>query len=699
MGAVIDQKAFDKHLALRRRGAPERARGRRAARRTASGATSSHPTLVETDDPGHRLLCEEIFGPVVTVHVYDDARWSETLRVVDQTSPYALTGAVFAQDRRAVREALLALRNAAGNFYVNDKPTGAVVGPAAVRRRARARAPTTRPARSSTWCAGSARARSRRPSRRRATTATRSWPRSSAAGGDLVVRPRSLAERSSPPLEVAPDRAIHELSRRLTLATLAIAAAVAVSQFLTLSLGAAGWAVQPNLRLHAAIGGALLVVSLLVAAVARGDRLPRKRLLNLGLAYEVLVALGISLQDNLDPIGVGRPLHDISWVAVLIVMFPLVVAASPARTLVASLLAASTWPLAVLIGTRLGNPVPSTAVFALNVAENYIAALLAMVPALILQDLAAEMRRARQMGSYRLVERLGQGGMGEVWRARHDMLARPAAIKLVRGRQVGLGSGPLDAEVLRRFEREAQATAALHSPHTVELYDFGVTADGTFYYVMEILDGLDLEQLVRRFGPVPPERAVHLLTQLCDSLADAHAVGLVHRDVKPSNVYTCRKGLRYDFVKLLDFGLVKPAWRDNVGDSSLTAEDAVPGTPAYLAPEVALGSLDVDGRADLYAAGCVAYWLLTGHRVFDGGNAVQMAVQHAQATPVPPSRRTDRPVPQALEALVLRCLEKDPARRPCNADELARELAACGLERGWSQDDARAWWRTHIAAS
>jgi serine/threonine-protein kinase len=309
------------------------------------------------------------------------------------------------------------------------------------------------------------------------------------------------------------------------------------------------------------------------------------------------------------------------------------------------------------------------------------------------------MRKARQMGSYRLVERLGQGGMGEVWRARHDMLARPAAIKLVRGDQVGLGTGPPDAAVLRRFEREAQTTAALHSPHTVELYDFGVTADGTFYYVMEILDGLDLEQLVRRFGPVPPERAVHLLAQLCDSLADAHAVGLVHRDVKPSNVYTCRKGLKYDFVKLLDFGLVKPAWHDHVGESSLTAEDAVPGTPAYLAPEIALGRLDVDGRADLYAAGCVAYWLLTGQRVFDGGSAVQVAVQHAQARPVPPSRRTDRPVPPALEALILRCLEKEPARRPASAQELARELAACGLERSWSQDEAAAWWRAKVGST
>ena len=287
--------------------------------------------------------------------------------------------------------------------------------------------------------------------------------------------------------------------------------------------------------------------------------------------------------------------------------------------------------------------------------------------------------------------------MGEVWRARHKMLARPAAIKLIRPQALGLKNGPLAERLLRRFEREAQATAALHSPHSVELYDFGVTADGTFYYVMEILQGLDLEALVRQFGPVPAERAIHFLLQVCDSLADAHHVGLVHRDIKPANIYACRKGLKHDFIKVLDFGLVKSTWVEEDDDiSELTQEGTVPGTPGYIAPEVALGNGRVDGRADLYAVGCVGYWLLTGHRVFEGGTPMQVALQHVQAAPVAPSRRTDLQIPPVLERAIMACLEKAPERRPSDAADLADRLSGCELDKCWNEQRARCWWDAHV---
>ncbi len=411
------------------------------------------------------------------------------------------------------------------------------------------------------------------------------------------------------------------------------------------------------------------------------------------------MAFGIALLDNLAPFSSDRPLDRVSWLCIWIVMFPMLVPARPAKALVASLAAASTWPLAFFtIGLSLGVASPAPRIVALSFLGNYIAAVLALVPTLVIRRLGADVQKAREMGSYELVEPLGQGGMGEVWRARHKMLARPAAIKLIRPEALGLQKGQLAERMVRRFEREAQATAALNSPHSVELYDFGVTGDGTFYYVMEILHGLDLETLVRRFGAVPADRAVHLLLQACDSLADAHHAGLIHRDIKPANVYACTKGLKHDFVKVLDFGLVTSRWAGEEEDdvARLTQDGTVTGTPAYMAPELALGSRHIDGRADLYALGCVGYWLLTGHRVFEEGTPMQIALQHIQAPPVPPSRRTELPIPEALERAILACLEKAPEGRPADAENLARRLSDCELGTCWDEQRARDWWEAHV---
>jgi serine/threonine-protein kinase len=249
--------------------------------------------------------------------------------------------------------------------------------------------------------------------------------------------------------------------------------------------------------------------------------------------------------------------------------------------------------------------------------------------------------------------------------------------------------------VLRRFEREAQATSALSSPHTIQVYDYGMTEDGTFYYVMELLSGRDLESLVREFGPLPPDRAIYLLRQVCHSLADAHARGLVHRDIKPANVYVCRMGLEYDFVKVLDFGLVKVG--QAAGDGTLaTGVEHTSGTPAYMAPEVILGEADVDRRADVYALGCVAYYLLTGQLVFEADTPMKMLLHHVQTQPVAPSLRTELRIPRELDELILACLEKDPGKRPQDASELFRLACGCRSCDTWNQELARAWWETHL---
>jgi serine/threonine-protein kinase len=248
--------------------------------------------------------------------------------------------------------------------------------------------------------------------------------------------------------------------------------------------------------------------------------------------------------------------------------------------------------------------------------------------------------------------------------------------------------------MIRRFELEAQATASLTSAHTVDLYDFGVSNEGTFYSVMELLDGLDLDVLVRRFGPLPPARVVHLLLQVCESLEEAHAHGLIHRDVKPANIYVCRSGTRHDFVKVLDFGLVANVRTAQTSDLRLTLPQHALGTPAFMAPEMALGK-EIDGRSDLYGLGCVAYWLLTARQVFEGSTVLDVISQHVQVAPDPPSAHAASTIPSELDALILACLEKNPERRPPSACELARMLNAVPLDSPWSEERAEAWWKEH----
>jgi serine/threonine-protein kinase len=320
---------------------------------------------------------------------------------------------------------------------------------------------------------------------------------------------------------------------------------------------------------------------------------------------------------------------------------------------------------------------------------------LATVTSRVTYGLRQQVAEVSELGQYILEEKIGAGGMGEVWRARHRLLIRPAAVKLIR--KQALSTASADSELLmRRFEREARATAALKSPHTVELYDFGATDDGTLYYVMELLDGLDLDTLVKRHGPVPAERAIHILRQVCSSLVDAHTNGLVHRDIKPANLVVGRAGTMVDFIKVLDFGLVKiHSAQRTEDDVKLTSEGTASGTPGFMAPEVVLGADDTDHRVDLYSLGCVAYWLLTGKLVFEGGTAIQIMLHHAH-TPAPrPSLRVELPIPAELEDLIMECLEKDPSRRPQSAEVLSARLAGVPLVSIWTAERAEHWWSAH----
>ena len=452
------------------------------------------------------------------------------------------------------------------------------------------------------------------------------------------------------------------------------------------------------------------VVSILAAlafwVALRKWRAPATKLLLIGLAFEVMSCYGIafaetwSLTDqeleSAQIVYVG-----LSWVAPWILSFAVIVPNSPRNSFIAALISGTSVPVVMLLAIANGAPAPPTTGVSLVVLLAFpyvLVAILAYLSALTVYGLGTEVRRAQEMGSYRLQERLGQGGMGEVWLAEHRMLARPAAVKLIRTDALQ-GSSESTEHTHKRFEREAKATARLRSPHTVELYDYGRTPDGTCYYVMEFLEGLDFETLIERFGPLPAERVIHLLVQACESLEDAHSSGLLHRDIKPANMFTCKLGTSHDFVKVLDFGLVKAQGAAEADETKLTADGMTTGTPAYMAPEVALGDSDVDHRADLYSLACVGYWLLTGVLVFEGSTPMKVLLGHTSTVPTLPSERTELPIPIELEDVIMKCLAKSPADRPESARALADALTACPVGRRWTQERAAQWWQHHMPAS
>jgi serine/threonine-protein kinase len=434
---------------------------------------------------------------------------------------------------------------------------------------------------------------------------------------------------------------------------------------------------------------AAMAASLGMFALTRRTGQDPAELLDRGHVYEVGMGFLIAVMYHCWPAPPGQIPKGWSPVAVWLIAFALLVPATRGKNLLATVATALMDPLGLLVSLALGDPIPPALVVAGMFLPTAIAAAAAIVGSRVVSELSEQAGRARELGSYRLVAQLGHGGMGEVWRAEHRMLARDAAIKLVR-----TGTDASGRDAMARFEREAKATAGLRSPHTVQLYDFGRSDDGAFYYVMELLEGFTLEEVVRRFGPLPAGRVVHLLRQVCHSLAEAHAAGLVHRDIKPGNIFVGRYGGDPDFVKVLDFGLVKTL---AASSADLTQSGFLAGTPAYMPPEMALGRT-VDGRTDLYALGAVGYTLLTGLPVFERKTALETIHDHASTVPVPPSKRVAVFVPPGLERVLLDCLAKEPDERPESARALDGRLAEIVLPEPWTRELAERWWNRHGAA-
>jgi len=435
----------------------------------------------------------------------------------------------------------------------------------------------------------------------------------------------------------------------------------------------------------------ILVFSIGLFSAGRFGWLSANAILHLGLVLEVLIGYAIAAFEYSIPWDPQQPVRGISWMALWIAMCGLLIPNRHHIMLIAALVTASMGPLAYAMFHP--APIPINRLVIWNM-PNFLVAAVTVLISRRLYHLEAQVQRAKEMGSYQLDTLIGKGGMGEVWRASHRMLARDSAIKLIRPEMLVRATGKQAEMIRRRFEREAKTTAALKSPHTVGLYDFGTSEDGGFYYVMELLDGIDLETLVKQFGPQPPGRIVHVLRQVSKSLAEAHNAGLIHRDIKPTNIFLCRLGVEYDFAKVLDFGLVKTALDE--GAMRMTMEGVTTGTPAYMPPEIAMGNQEIDGRADLYGLGCVAYWLLTGTLPFNEKSSMAMILAHVQTAPVPPSERITAVIPLPFERVVMACLAKKPEDRPRNAEAFARMLDECQTACPWTQADAELWWRTHL---
>jgi eukaryotic-like serine/threonine-protein kinase len=299
--------------------------------------------------------------------------------------------------------------------------------------------------------------------------------------------------------------------------------------------------------------------------------------------------------------------------------------------------------------------------------------------------------KARQLGQYQLVEKIGEGGMGVVYKAHHALLRRETALKLLTPDKADLIS-------IQRFEREVRLTCRLMHPNTIQIFDYGHTPEGIFYYAMEYLDGLNLAEFVEDYGPQPEGRVVNLLIQVCESLAEAHASGLVHRDIKPANIFVTDRGGVPDMVKVLDFGLVRPVVSGDGAVLDAADTEIMVGTPSYMSPEAVESGANADARSDLYSVGAVGYYLLTGHSVFDGETIAEISKKRMEEKPVPPTARASRPICPHLEAVILRCLERDPKDRPQSAHELIGLLAASPRIEDWNVEQRAAWWVAHREA-
>jgi serine/threonine-protein kinase len=445
---------------------------------------------------------------------------------------------------------------------------------------------------------------------------------------------------------------------------------------------------------------AMLLAGLLASAVSFSRRQLRvlESVLFLGLTLLIMISqyfVGLELMrrgPEFSPVTLAFVKDGVFQMMALMMIYVTLIPNRP-TTAAWTIAAMFVGPMTAVWLVRL-HPEVATAAAQLGAAEKWgsnivylaIGAALAIYGSFLVNGLRVELHEARKFGQYRLIQKVGEGGMGEVFLAEHALLKRPCALKQIKG------SASSDPLAVARFEREVQSAARLAHPNTIEIFDYGRTVDGTFYYVMEYLRGMSLADLLRECGPLPPGRVVYLFRQVCAGLAEAHGLGMVHRDLKPGNVFVAVRGGEWDVAKILDFGLVKLT--GDPGAAPLTTDMVVSGTPPFMAPEQAAGERTLDARADLYALGAVMYCALTGRPPFEGNNPFAVMMAHAR-DPVTPLRALRPEVPGDLEQVVLCCLFKRPEDRYQSSEAVGEALAACACAAEWSPRDAKAWWAAH----
>jgi hypothetical protein len=447
----------------------------------------------------------------------------------------------------------------------------------------------------------------------------------------------------------------------------------------------------------------LSAVSCATWMFARQARPPARTIIAVGLTYVVVAALAMACAEIAIGPRAAKDYDGVPGMCIWIVLFPLIIPCLPSQALVAALNCATCLPLAYGLSLMMGREPSDTAALVRWFAPGYFCAGVAWAAAWVFGRMAGDVARSRRevqnLGAYQLTEMLGRGGMGEVWKAKHRLLPRHAAVKFIRPTEDPTQDPAVVRDIALRFQREAKAIALLQSPHTVQLYDFGLSPDGHLYYAMELLDGFDLETLVARHGPLPESRVAQLLAQACLSLAEAHRAGLVHRDIKPGNIMLCRLGEDLDVVKVLDFGLVGAAHNHPTLAGSAHGATGFAGTPGYIAPELIFGAGTASSASDIYGLGAVAYWLLTGSTLFPGADGNEDLVAHSMDTPKLPSLRLGKPINPDLERLIMLCLNKRPDHRPPSALAIRDRLRAMNFAEPWSDASALAWWAGHAPGS